>query len=128
MSKLYCPHCGSKNEYSLKKPDRCKSCNKPLSKISNTSEASVVKKRRPVGGKTNILDEDLGSDDFSDSVEVPFVDGLEYEIDYSLNNVFKGSEILNMNKEDLKKAQKPIKKESGTQKRKTNLRRKKRSS
>jgi hypothetical protein len=126
MSKIYCPHCGSKNEYLLKKPDKCKSCGKPLSKISNISKSSVVRDKIPVDRKTNILNQDLDSDDFSDSFEVPIVNSLDYEIDYSMNNVFKGSDILNMSEEDLKESKKTIKKARGTRKRKTNLRGKKR--
>ena len=106
----------------------CKSCNKPLSKISNISKGGIIKEAKPAPIKDEmpIPDGDSSSDDFSDSFEVPSVSRLQYDIDYSTNNVFKGSDILNISEEDLKEAQKPTKKASGTRKRKTNVRRKKR--
>lgn len=46
MNSVYCPECGKKNEYALKKPEKCASCNGalfviPASKIAKKVKAQV---------------------------------------------------------------------------------------
>ena len=119
MAKIYCPHCGCKNTYTLKKPSLCRSCNKPLSFLGKGNSS-------PPDPHPNSLLAEPGDDfdedpDSSDSVSVPNVGSLEYEVDYSNANVFRGSDILNMSEEDLKNVKK---KTRGPKKRKANVRRK----
>ena len=119
MSQVYCPHCGCKNTYTLKKPTLCKSCNKPLSVLNKGEGSAPILPSRLV---ETLHDDDFDEDpDSSDSVSVPSIASLEYDIDYSDANVFKGSEILNMSEEDLKNVEK---KKRGPKKRKNNVRRK----
>lgn len=76
----------------------------------------------PPRSTTDLPDDDFDEDpDSSDSVSVPNIGSLEYEVDYSNAQVHKGSDILNMSEEDLKNVKK---KPRGPKKRKTNLRRK----
>jgi hypothetical protein len=119
MAKIYCPHCGCKNTYTLKKPSLCRSCNKPLSLFSKGSASAPAPLPRTT---TDLHDDGFDEDpDSSDSVSVPKIGSLEYEVEYTDANVYKGSDILNVSEEDLKNVKK---KPRGPKKRKTNLRRK----
>lgn len=125
MAKVYCPHCGAKNEYNLKKPDKCFACGKSFvssfSAPTLASKAIVNKGRKPIE-PNNVLE-----DYESDIDYVPSISSLAYDVEYesSGNAVFKGSDFLNISDDEIKSKPK-TKKITREKTKKTNLRRKKR--
>lgn len=125
MAKIYCPHCGAKNEYTLKKPDKCFSCGKPFasifSKPSSSAPVKAARTQKPIN-----VDDDLDDDEL-DIDYVPPLNSLAYDVDYESmgNSIFKGSDFLDISEEEMKSKPK-TKKITREKTKKTNLRRKKR--
>ena len=42
MASIFCPQCGAKNNYSLKKPNFCQSCGETFSAFGLTSDSSAA--------------------------------------------------------------------------------------
>ena len=81
MNVEYCSKCGYKNTYTIKAPNFCGGCGKPLGKVNqaaSTPAKSVF--RRP--SAEEVLEEEVFE-------EVPDISKLEYEID----NSFGGGKI-----------------------------------
>ena len=87
MLSTYCQHCGSKNEYRLTKPKFCSSCGQPLAgEKTDTPNPQENLKNHSRAMEVSIDDEN-GTDVF----EVPYINGLEYEIEVSANTFKLGS-------------------------------------
>lgn len=81
MGKIYCSECGSKTEFSTVRPSFCSSCGSPFAGASSKSKIS-----RPPA--SNI------SDDETDSMHVPDIRKLSYNVDYGKLNKFTGKDIV----------------------------------
>lgn len=75
MNKIFCPHCGSKSEYSTSPPSFCGSCRGDMQSLSNPapvsrSEASV----RPPKSRFKSRQAAEDEDDFESTDEVSSLD------------------------------------------------------
>lgn len=98
MSNLYCQECGHKNIYILNTPNFCAGCGFNFAKGSTPKKEPPKNKRRE---HEENLEEDDG--DYSESDFVPELRGLEYEIEGAEKRIYKGSELLNISEEEIKK-------------------------
>ena len=135
MAKIYCPHCGFKNEYNLDKPEKCSSCGEPFinsfnklkikpSEILNKKvNASIKKEKEMIDSNLDEFDEDD-----SDINYVPDINGLQYEINYAENGnkIYNGRDFFNISEEDEKKIISNKNISSRERRKKTNISRKKR--
>lgn len=79
MPFTYCQECGSKNEYTIKKPNFCASCGHPINSSASSQTEGKVYKKEAVKEISQANLDDEGSDIF----HVPQLSKLEYEIDMS---------------------------------------------
>ena len=134
MAKIYCPHCGFKNEYNLDKPERCSSCGELFINSFNKSEikpkilnkkinASIKKEKEIIDSGFDGFDEDESDIDY-----VPDINNLQYEINYAENGnkIYNGRDLFNISEEDEKKIISNKNRPSRERRKKTNISRKKR--
>ena len=86
MSFTYCQHCGTKMEYTVKKPNFCSSCGEPLNgSVANGSSRAAVNNRSDI--------ESTPASPTS-AKKIPNISKLEYTIEsYSVNQETIGSAV-----------------------------------
>ena len=109
MSNLYCPSCGAKNFYNLKKPNFCSTC-------GSSFDSKTLKNTAPLENKIDA--EELDPDE-TDVFEVP---DLKSNLDVEIN--YEGTAKIH-NPSDWFQPTENLEKPSG-KKKKTNIRRKRR--
>ena len=72
MASIFCPDCGAKNNFTLKKPNFCQSCGETFSAFGMVKDSKLKSK-----SSANLQNED----------SVPNISKLEYEIDLPKNNI-----------------------------------------
>ena len=79
MPFTYCQECGSKNEYTLKKPNFCASCGHPFNPAMSKKNEGEEYEKEAIKKVSQADLDDEGSDIF----HVPQLSKLDYEIDMS---------------------------------------------
>jgi hypothetical protein len=74
MASIFCPECGAKNGYTLKKPKFCQSCGETFAAFGMTNASVPQPSLRAADGK-------------NDDERVPQLSKLEYEIDMATSKV-----------------------------------------
>jgi len=82
MASIFCPECGAKNGYTLKKPKFCQSCGETFAAFGMTNASVSTPSRR-------------AADEQGDDETVPQLSKLEYEIDMSTSKVTLESLVKN---------------------------------
>lgn len=102
MANTYCPECGKKHFYTLKRPEKCEGCGTSftLAKCQTDKQPQKVIQSSFVKSKPN--PEVVKDDDSSDVLKVPKIQNLDYELDYgNISNVIKGKDIIGEIKEGI---------------------------
>ena len=100
MQTIFCTECGSKNEYSGKKPNFCSSCGfsfvdqKSAQPIAKASNKKPIRQSRSEAPQVEI------SEDETDIDYVPSISSLSYEITSEGNSVHKFEDIVDAAKKD----------------------------
>ena len=82
MASMFCPECGAKNGYTLKKPKFCQSCGETFAAFGMTNASVSKPSLRAANGK-------------NDDERVPQLSKLEYEIDMATSKVTLESLVKN---------------------------------
>jgi hypothetical protein len=82
MASIFCPECGAKNGYTLKKPKFCQSCGETFAAFGMTNASVSQPSLRAADGK-------------NDDERVPQLSKLEYEIDMATSKVTLESLVKN---------------------------------
>lgn len=82
MASIFCPECGAKNGYTLKKPNFCQSCGETFAAFGMTNASVSKPSLRAANGK-------------NDDERVPNLSKLEYEIEMSSSTVTLESLVKN---------------------------------
>jgi hypothetical protein len=100
MANMYCPECGKKHFFTLKRPEKCESCGisfvsakfQAKTQVQQKSKSSIVKKEQEIKIEYD--------DDSSDVIAVPKIQSLAYELDYGdMSNILKGKDLIGEIKE-----------------------------
>lgn len=95
MANIYCPECGKKHFYTLKRPEECQSCGASFTsaKYQVEKESKRVIQSSSIKAKSiPTLSED---NDSSDVFEVPKIKKLDYDFDYGdMSNVIQGKDLM----------------------------------
>lgn len=94
MQTIFCTECGSKNEYSSKKPNFCSSCGFSfVDQKSNQTDAKASNKKPIRRSRPNVPQVELAEDE-TDIDYVPSISSLSYEITSEGNNIHKFEDIV----------------------------------
>ena len=89
MASIFCPECGAKNSYTLKKPNFCQSCGETFAAFGMTNASVSKPSLKSANGK-------------NDDERIPNLSKLEYEIDMSTSKVTLESLVQNpLNPDDI---------------------------
>jgi hypothetical protein len=105
MGSIYCPHCGSKNDYNLQRPNFCNSCG---NSFVGSQAAQKINLSKP---------QDLNEDE-SDSTEVPELRSLAYEVSYEKTK-YSGRDFVGDMSEEIKEQRKMEKTKKSSRAKKT---------
>ena len=83
MAFSYCPHCGSKNMYSMQPPKFCGNCGESLN-ILSAAKIKTAASRKPISAKETLKVDDP---DGVDIYEVPRISKLSYSVETDNNKV-----------------------------------------
>lgn len=103
MQTIFCTECGSKNEYSGKKPNFCSSCGFSFGGQAVTKPAPQYTKKRPVKKAQPKASPVEISEDETDIDYVPSISSLSYEVTSGGNIVHKFEDIVDAPKEEKEK-------------------------
>lgn len=114
MGSIYCPHCGSRNDYNLQRPNFCNNCG------NSFIGSKAAPKSNPIKNEPQKLNEDE-----SDSTEVPNLRSLAYEVSYEKTK-YSGRDFVGEMPQGIKEQRKveKTKKSSRAKKTKAPVRRK----
>lgn len=92
MANIYCPDCGKKHFFTLKRPEKCTSCGSDFS----PSNKNTLQKRNENSISEKTQNSNASYDeDYSDSSFVPKMRSLAYELNYDgISKIIQGKDII----------------------------------
>jgi len=93
MANIYCPNCGKKHFFNLKRPEKCDSCGSSFSP-NNNKNIPQKKNEYSVSEKTQNLNTSY-DEDYSESLSVPKIKSLAYDLNFEgISKTIKGKDII----------------------------------
>ena len=104
MASIFCPQCGAKNNYSLKKPNFCQSCGETFSAFGLTNSSNAATQDSYSAANTAIRRTSDG---------IPALSRLEYDLELPTSSKQTFEALVNnpLNPEELQKSKKINKKD-----------------